>query len=255
VVTLVAHLYNTASVAGLLENRKWPEMGQIMDMHIADMFAGQLPQSVKEAYIRYGKAMGLSVGSSLRRSHPWYGHGFKWTEGKERGPQYKHLAVADVFRPYFYRKGTFDSCVTQLEPLLLASQQLDTKHKRRNARRKLTPLQFLMQLKEFLPSEIPKLQFDYITLTQRCHMLLNQIRLEIQRSLQIEHPLLVHSDSTQPMYAIMVMKILREANEMAGTGRQGRDSPPQSPQLEVVGSVLKKYLDIRMRVSSVASAS
>jgi hypothetical protein len=40
---------------------------------------------------------------------------------------------------------------------------------------------------------------------------------------------------------------------MAGTGRQDRDSQPQSPQLEVVGSVLKKYLDIRARVSGAAS--
>jgi hypothetical protein len=101
---------------------------------------------------------------------------------KSEDPQYKHLATANVFRPYFDHQGTFESCATRLEPLLLASQQLDTKHKRRNAKRKLTLLQFLIQLKEFLLVEIPKLQFDYITLTQGCHMLLKQIRLEIQRS-------------------------------------------------------------------------
>lgn len=62
VVTLMAHLYDTASVAGLLGDGKWPEM---IDMRITDMFAGKLPQSVKEAYIQYRKAIGLSAYSYL----------------------------------------------------------------------------------------------------------------------------------------------------------------------------------------------
>ncbi len=210
---------------------------------LAAMFSGQLPESMNEAYVRYGKTRGLSAGISARnaQSHPWYGLGVKWTDGKEQEPQYDHLGISEIFRPFFDGKSTFEACLIRLEPLVQAGQQLGTKHKRRNARRKLTPLQFLVRLQEFLPPEVSKLQFDYISLTKRCYMLLKQIHARIGKKLNIVHPLLNHSESTQPMYAIMVFKILKEANEIQGAGRQGRDPLSQSPQLEIAGNVLNRF--------------
>jgi hypothetical protein len=71
VVTLVAHLYNTVRFAGLLDNTKWTDMDQVINMHVSEVFAGKIPQSIEEAYIRYGKCIGLSVGSSMNREHLW----------------------------------------------------------------------------------------------------------------------------------------------------------------------------------------
>jgi hypothetical protein len=199
-VTLVAHLYNTVRFAGLLDNAKWTDMDQVINMHVSEVFAGRIPQSIEEAYIRYAKCIGLSVGSSIDREHLWYGSGFKWTAGEERGPPYTLPPVTDVFRPLFDHKDTFESSLTKLEPLLQSTQHLDTKHKRRNARQKLTPLQYLRNLQDYQPAQVARLRIDYITLTQRCHMLLKQIRLEIRKELHVEHPMLEHGDSCQPMY-------------------------------------------------------
>jgi hypothetical protein len=46
-----------------------------------------------------------------------------------------------------------------------------SKHKRRSVRRKLTPLELLTQIKEYLPPQMPKIQFDYITLTKTCYII------------------------------------------------------------------------------------
>jgi hypothetical protein len=84
-------------------------------------------------------------------------------------------------------------------------------------------------------------------------MLLKQIRLEIQKELHVEHPMLEHGDSCQPMYQIMVMKILKEAKEVNSAARGRQDSRAKGPQLEVVGRVLKKYLDLQERLARAAT--
>ncbi|KAF4629354.1 hypothetical protein G7Y89_g8792 [Cudoniella acicularis] len=243
VTTLVAHLYCEARRSELLAD-KWPEMDQMIEMHMDIMFAGKLPRSANEAYIRFQKLMGLST---TRRPN-FHQRGLPYKE-----PQYKALPFSDAMRPFFDLEAPFHASLGHLEALVQSEREKihhESKHKRRNARRKLTPLQFLMQLIDFVPSQIPKIQFDYITLTKTSYMFIRRFRSEIRRNLDIDYPIISHDDSIQPLYPDMVLKILQEGKEFQNTTRQ-RDQPePQSPQMEVVARVFKAYFDIKARVAA-----
>ncbi|KAI9053040.1 hypothetical protein LZ554_003310 [Drepanopeziza brunnea f. sp. 'monogermtubi'] len=226
VTTLVAYLYSEVRRAKLLD-MEWPEMEQMIDIHQDTMFSGKLPQSASEAYIRYTKLMGLSTGRTPNRHQ----RGLPYKE-----PQHQRNAVSSTVRPYLCGKTTFRQSLRQLELFIQAKREAkhhESKHKRRNARRKLTPLQFLMQLEEYLPEEMRKIRFDYITLTKNCHMLMEKFRHNIERELGLEHPTVdLDGYSIQPLGPDMVMSILQEAKET-----------PQSRQYEVIAKTLKRYLD------------
>jgi hypothetical protein len=70
VTTLVGHLYVEALRSGLLTMR-WPEMDEMIEMHKAMMFGGNLPQSSGEAFIRYTKRMGITSAGYIRRPDCW----------------------------------------------------------------------------------------------------------------------------------------------------------------------------------------
>jgi hypothetical protein len=231
VTTLVAHLYVESQRAGFL-GAKWLEMDQMIQMHLDIMFAGRLPLSASEAYIRFTKLMGLST-SKRPNSHQ---RGLPYKE-----PQYACTAASSAIRPFLDHAAPFHTSLIQLEILVQRHREAihhESKHKRRHARRKLTPLQFLKEMEDFLPQEIAKIRFDYITLTKNCYMLMKKFREGIKRELGIEHSLYsMKEDSIQPYYPMMVMNILKDGKEDAG-------------QMRVVTGVLKKYLELRSLVTA-----
>lgn len=211
-------------------------------MHIDAVFPGKVPESAGEAYIRYQKLMGLSTTSRLNRHQ----RGLPYKE-----PQCKRVPFAEALRPFLERESDFHTSLEHIESLIQAKRELDnngSKHRRRNARRKLTPLEFLEQIKEFLPSQMSMIQFDYITLTKTCYMLIAKIRSDIRRTLNIDHPLYEGEDSVQIYNPQIVLNILKEARDSQNVARSSPETP-QSPQMKVVAGILEKYLDVRNRVA------
>ncbi|KAF7869865.1 hypothetical protein EAF04_004649 [Stromatinia cepivora] len=223
VTTLLAYLYAECRRTKLLDI-KWPAMEQMIELHMEEMFSGSLPQSATEGYIRFTKHMGIS---KTKMSH--YQRGLPYKE-----PQYGTNAVTTSTRAFLNHQATFSDATNNLQRLVQSHRILtnnETKHQRRNARRQLAPLQFLSTLQEFLPAELAKVQFDYISLTLACHGLMKKFRVQIKQQLGIDHPLIPYEDSIEPSYPFTVMDILHE-------GRNGGESP----QLKVVARVLKNYL-------------
>ncbi|ESZ92597.1 hypothetical protein SBOR_7014 [Sclerotinia borealis F-4128] len=223
VTTLVAYLYAECRRSKLLDS-KWPAMEQMIELHLEDMFSDNLPKSASEGYIRFTKLLVISKTkiSRYQRSLPY------------KEPQYATNAVSTATRPFLEHQATFNNAINNLQRLIQTHRELtnnETKHKRRNARRQLTPFQFLSIMQEFIPAEIAKVQFDYISLTIACHRLMKKFRVQIKGRLGIDHPLLQHEDSTEPSYPFIVMNILYE-------GRNGGENH----QLKVVAEVLKDYL-------------
>lgn len=223
VTTLVAYLYAECRRSKLLD-AKWPAMEQMIELHLGDMFSGSLPQSATECYIRFTKLMAISKTSMSQHQR-----GLPYKE-----PQYVANAVSVSLRPWLEHQATFNDATNNLQRLVQNHRILtnnETKHKRRSARRQLTPLQFLSTLQDFLPAEIAKVQFDYISLTLACHRLMKRFRVQIKQQLGIDHPLYPFEDSIEPSYPFTVMDILYE-------GRGGKENL----QLKVVAEVLKNYL-------------
>jgi hypothetical protein len=207
VATLVAHLYAEATRSGLLQST-WSEMDLMIDMHLDEMFAGKLPTTATEGYIKYTKHMGLSTTQHQNR----YERGLPYKE-----PHYSRTQTSDAIRAYPGHSEDLHQSVVRLESLVqqhVALKSNATKTKRRNARRrKATPLQFLTQLQEFLPAEIKRAQFDYIGMTKTCYALMSQFHSDIKNQLGVDHPLM-DLDSIQALYPTMVMKILEQTKRV-----------------------------------------
>jgi hypothetical protein len=246
VTTLIAHLYRETQRSGLL-SKAWPVMDQTIELHFDVLFNGKLPTSAREAYIRFQKLMGLST--TERPNRHQRGNPYK-------EPQCKRVPFSEATRPFLEREADFHTCLGHVESLIQAQRGLvhhESKHKRRSARRKLTPLELLIQIKEFLPSQMPKIQYDYISLTRTCYMIIKSIRMQIKRDLSVDHPLYPEEDSVQLYNPQMVLKIMKEARDVHNVTRSRQETLPQSPQMEVVARILKGYLDVREHVAAATS--
>jgi hypothetical protein len=114
VITLVAHLYCEARRTGLMETR-WPEMDLLIELHIDVLFAGKLPESAGEAYIRYQKLMGLSTTGRMNRHQ----RGVPYKE-----PQCKRVPFAEAVRPFLERETSLHSSHGNIESLVQANREL-----------------------------------------------------------------------------------------------------------------------------------
>jgi hypothetical protein len=234
--TLIASLYIEARREGLLDT-KWTEMDQFVKKH----FGEKLPNSASEAFIGFTTVMGLTPGHISLFTNGKVCQFYKTTEDKSTD-------LGKALRPFLDYEADFASAVNSLERHIQDRRLLvesGTKHRRRNARRKPTPLQFLGHLKDYLSQELPKVQIDYIGLVRTCHMLLKNIRLEILRELKINHKLLPTDSIIQPYSPYMVMAILTEAKNAEGPRHRKNDLPSWSPKMAVVAKVLKKYISVK----------
>ncbi|KAJ8060324.1 hypothetical protein OCU04_010658 [Sclerotinia nivalis] len=136
VTTLLAYLYAECRRPKLLDI-KWPDMEQMIELHMEDIFSG-------EGCILFTKHMGIS---KTKMSH--YQRGLPYKE-----PQYVINAVTTSTRAFLDHQATFSDATNNLQRLVQGHRILtnnETKHQRRNARRQLTPLQFLSTLQEVSP--------------------------------------------------------------------------------------------------------
>lgn len=110
-------------------------------------------------------------------------------------------------------------------------------------RRQLTPLQFLSALTEYLPTILPTITIDYITLTKKCNRLMRRIRQRIGDELGVDHPSTTqHGDSNDHGYIFMVTAILRET-EVEEELYRSREAFKGGVQLRVAGAELEAFLN------------
>ena len=246
-IFIVAHLYNALRQLDVLEER-WMDMEMIIDLHIKVLFAGHLPTTPRDFHSRYCLQLGISAQYFARNQRP---NPRLWAASKRKGPQIPCTKTTDVFRQYFAGKETADRCLHQLETIIMDEEGLkSTSTNKTVPRRQLSPLQFLAQLQDWLPQVFLSMNVDYITMTKTCNRLLRRVRAKINSEMDgLYADSRVNEDSNEPMYIVMVMSALQEANdadyvktEVIKDRKQILPKSLTGPQLEIAGQVTKAFL-------------
>lgn len=245
----MSHLYNALQQTGLLKGR-WPEMDSIIKLHVKALFAGDLPTNPKECHCRFSHQLGLSA----RKYEQQASYRLIRASTKKKRPMLSITPTSAIsitptsaiFRRFFDRKEGLKGVIFWLESVMQESK----KSKKKDTRRSLTPLEFLKQLRDWLPETIPDIHIDYVSMTRTCGMLLKSLRSECLRQLDIEYKETNHEDTNEPVYLVMLLQILAEASEVKYLKEQvvragaGQDPElPEGPQLELAGEVIQKLLD------------
>lgn len=239
----MSHLYNALQQTGLLKGR-WPEMDSIIKLHFKALFAGDLPTNPRECHCRFSLQLGLSA----RKYEQQASYRLIRASTKKKRPMLSVTPTSAIFRRFFDRKEPLKDVIFWLESLMQESK----KSNKKDTRRTLTPLEFLAQLRDWLPETIPDIHIDYVSMTRTCGMLLKSLRSECLSQLDIEYKETNHEDTNEPVYLVMLLQILAETSEVqyfkeevmrAGTGED--PELPEGPQLELAGEVIQKLLDER----------
>lgn len=240
----MSHLYNALQQTGLLKGR-WPEMDSIIKLHFKALFAGDLPTNPREFHCRFSLQLGLSARKYEQQASYRL---IRASTKKKKRPMLSVTPTSAIFRRFFDRKEPLKDVIFWLESLMQESK----KSNKKDTRRTLTPLEFLAQLRDWLPETIPDIHIDYVSMTRTCGMLLKSLRSERLSQLDIEYKETNHEDTNEPVYLVMLLQILAETSEVqyfkeevmrAGAGED--PELPEGPQLELAGEVIQKLLDER----------
>ena len=208
-----AHLYNALQQTSRI-SKTWPEMEELMDLHMDAMFAGHLPLSAYESFVRFALALGLSTSNFSRNPRSRTNNDrIRFRQGAN-GTKLKVTEMSSVFRQYFDKKSTLEICLVKLDSLIRNPGPRASKKERDAWNRPLTNLQFLAMLEAHLPQVTQRLQFDYITMTKQCAKLLKTIRHQLEMRYQVAYPRIPTEDSADQTLTWVVMQILEENNEL-----------------------------------------
>ena len=208
-----AHLYNALQQTSRI-SKTWPEMEELMDLHMDTLFAGHLPLSAYEFFIRFALALGLSTSNFSRNPRNRTNNDrIRFRQGAN-GTKLKVTEMSSVFRQYFEKKSPLEVCLKKLDSLMRNPGPRASKKEREAWNRPLTNLQFLAMLEANLPQVTQRLQFDYITLTKQCAKLLKNIRQQLEMKFQVAYPRISTEDSADQTLTWVVMQILEENNEL-----------------------------------------
>lgn len=241
----VSHLYNAMRQTKLLE-ATWPEMEELIERQILELFSGQLPETPKDFHHRFALRLGFSAQqfAKNKRTHnrkQLYNHAHK------DGPQMSDTPTSQILQEYIQNKEPMARCLYRLETTIQDSARESKKVDKRLAKRQLTPLEALGQIREWLPTVLPIMKLDYIKLTRTCNRLLKLMHARIGSELEIEHTLIQDGDSQEYGYCIMALSILKEVGDAKFIQEdilkcRGSDVIEGSPQLEVCADVMKAHL-------------
>lgn len=208
-----AHLYNALRQTSRI-SKTWLEMEDLMDLHMDSLFAGHLPLSAYEFFIRFALALGLSTSNFSRNPRNRTSNDrIRFRQGAN-GTKLKVTEMSSVFRQYFENKSSLEICLTKLDGLIRNPGPRASKKERDACNRPLTNLQFLAILEANLPQVTQRLQFDYITLTKQCVKLLKTIRQQLELQFQVSYQKIPTEDSADQTLTWVVMQILEENNEL-----------------------------------------
>ncbi|KAL8811883.1 MAG: hypothetical protein Q9200_001438 [Gallowayella weberi] len=235
-----AHLYNALRQMSSI-SKSWPEMDELIELHMNPLFADHIPLSAHEVYVRFALALGLSMSSISRITRNRTNNDrLRFRQGAN-GTKLKVTEISNVFRHYFEKKSSLEVCLTKLDSLFRDPGVRASRKEREAWKRPLTNLQFLAMLEANLPQVTQRLRFDYITLTKQCVKLLKTIRLQIALQYQVFYPIIPTEDSADQTLTWVVMQILEENNDIASS-QPGAQAPTIGPQLCVAADEIQKFL-------------
>ncbi|KAF7903319.1 uncharacterized protein EAF01_006368 [Botrytis porri] len=146
-------------------------------------------------------------------------------------PKLSRNPLSQAIRPFLEHQASFNESTNNLQNLVQSlPSAVMTNGTHRRAKRQLTSIQLLRVLEKFLPDEMPKIQFDYISLTIACYRLLEKIRLAIDPT-GTQNPKRAKPGGIEPAYLFMTLDILSK-------GRTGGENP----LLKIVAGVLEKFV-------------
>lgn len=239
-----AHLYNALQQTSRI-SKTWPEMEELMDLHMDTLFAGHLPLSAYEYFIRFALALGLSTSNFSRNPRNRINNDrIRFRQGAN-GTKLKITEMSSVFRQYFEKESSLEVCLIKLDSLIRNPGARASKKERDASNRPLTNLQFLAMLEANLPQVTQRLQFDYITLTKQCAKLLKTIRQQLEMKFQVAYPRVPTEDSADQTLTWVVMRILEENNELVAArerDQRGAMAPLVGGQFKVAGEEMEKFL-------------
>ena len=146
------------------------------------LFAGHLPLSAYEFFIRFALDLGLSTSNFSRNPRNLTSNDrIRFRQGANR-TKLKITELSSIFRQCFKNTSSLETCLVKLDSLIRNPGPDASRKQRHASNRPLTNLRFLAILENKLPQITQRLQFDYITLTKHYTKLLKTIRqqLEIQ---------------------------------------------------------------------------
>lgn len=208
-----AHLYNALRQTSSI-SKTWPEMEELIDLHMDALFAGYLPLSAYEFFIRFALALGLSTSNFSRNPRNRTNNDRIRIRQGANGTKLKVTEMSSIFRQYFEKKSSLEICLVKLDSLIRNPGPRASRKERDAWKRPLTNLQFLAMLEANLPRVTQRLQFDYVTLTKQCAKLLKTIRQQLELQVQIAYPRVPTEDSADQTLTWVVMQLLEENNEL-----------------------------------------
>ncbi len=208
-----AHLYNALQQTSSI-SKSWPEMEELIDLHMDALFAGQIPLSAYEFFVRFALALGLSISNFSRNSRNRTNNDRVRIRQGANGTKLKVTEMSSIFRQYFEKKSSLEICLSKLDNLIRNPGPRASRKERDEWKRPLTNRQFLAMLEANLPRVTQRLQFDYVTLTKQCAKLLKTIRQQIELQFQIGYPRVPTEDSADQTLTWVVMQALEENNEL-----------------------------------------
>lgn len=234
-----AHLYNAARQTQTLEV-PWPDMDELIQAQIVELFSGKLPQEPKRFYSRAALRLGLSAqhfARNKRRAHPT----------TIKGSEIHDTQTSKILQDYMSGKEQMARCVCRLQGLIHDAERESNKIDKRLARRQLNSVEALIQVREWLSKTIPVMSLDYIKLTRVCNKLLETIHTRAQNELGVKHRLVDDKESRRYGYVAMTLYILNEVNQVRNVQKgvfKSRDSDPVDGgrHLDVCAQVLREYL-------------
>ncbi|KAL8689263.1 MAG: hypothetical protein Q9224_004679 [Gallowayella concinna] len=235
-----AHLYNALQQTSSI-SKSWPEMDELIDLHMNPLFADHVPLSAHEFYVRFALALGLSMTSISRNPRNRTNNDRVRFRQGANGIKLKVTEISRVFRQYFDKKSSLEVCLLKLDCLFRDPGVRASRKEREASKRPLTNLQFLAMLEGNLPQVTQRLRFDYVTLTKQCVKLLKNTRLQIALQYQVFYPSIPTEDSADQTLTWVIMQILEENNDIASS-QPGAQNLMVGPQLGVAGQEMQKFL-------------
>lgn len=208
-----AHLYNALQQTSSI-SKTWPEMEELIDLHMDALFAGYLPLSAYEFFIRFALALGLSTSNFSRNPRNRTNNDrIRFRQGAN-GTKLKVTEMSSIFRQYFEKNSSLEMCLVKLDSLIRDPGPRASRKERDAWKRPLTNLQFLAMLEANLPRVTQRLKFDYVTLTKQCAKLLKTIRQRLELQFQLAYLRVPTEDSADQTLTWVVMQALEENNEL-----------------------------------------
>ena len=241
----VAHLYNATRQREILK-ASWPEMEELIQIQMNELFARQLPQTSRDLYTCFALRLGISAQHFARNQRK--GHVRFWRARHKDGPQMSGSQTSRILQDYVSRKESLARSLHRLGTLIGESEYDLQKADKRVARRQPTPIEALRQVRDWLHNTIPVMSLNYLKLTQTCHNLLKEIHAVIWDELGLLHPLMNNGNPPEYGFCVMthnVLHELQEIQEIQGDVLGSREThiAKRARQLDICAKILRKHLD------------